>query len=117
VRAILGETGFSLAPNTVADFECFMKAAMKMLTNALSSEQASICHGEAQQIVLEPACSCGSMTSGNCPALTYSGYVVTSERCKLGASSIILFEKYLIFGGIIKFSEIRRSCTFQKIVE
>jgi hypothetical protein len=40
--------------------------------------------------------------------------VTSSEGCKLGPSSIILFEKSLIFGVIIKLSEMRRLCTFQK---
>jgi hypothetical protein len=39
------------------------------------------------------------------------------EGCKLGPGSIILFEKSLIFGVIIKLSEMRRLCTFQKVLE
>jgi hypothetical protein len=39
------------------------------------------------------------------------------EGCKFGPSSIILFEKSVIFGAIIKLSEMRRLCTSQKILE
>jgi hypothetical protein len=40
--------------------------------------------------------------------------VIPTDGCKLGPSSIILFEKSIIFGVIIKLSEMRRLCTFQK---
>jgi hypothetical protein len=48
---------------------------------------------------------------------TGSGSVPSLEGCELGPSSIILFEKSLIFGVTIKLGEMKKLCTFQKVLD